>query len=226
MLQQQIQTTLPPHQKLTQSMNPTRLHRSFPSQDPKLQSTSFLTNIPSQLMLLPTSTQDLIPPWWILRFFLLLHGNPLPITSKQLMEKYLQLIWFLQTRLVLRFFLSYTIWVHVMRTPLLDKDILIGWDVYCQCKSLRLLPTGIRYKKSSNHFQTFPKSSLCLKSGHHLNKSRENYFSFAPIVMLNSIIPIIYGKIQTSSSSSLSSSMKMLTLQKPPTLACHHQTSS
>ena len=45
----------------------------------------------------------------------------------------------------LKIFPSYTLWVHIIGTPLPDKDILIGWDVYCQCQSLRILPPGIRY---------------------------------------------------------------------------------
>ena len=57
----------------------------------------------------------------------------------------------------IKIFPSYTIWVHVIGTPLPDKDILIGWDVYCQCKSLRLLPTGIRYKKEFKSFSDIPK---------------------------------------------------------------------
>ena len=58
---QRILNTLPP-QRLTQSMNPIRLYKLFLKQDLKPQSTSFLTNIPNQLMLLSTSTQVLITP--------------------------------------------------------------------------------------------------------------------------------------------------------------------
>ncbi|KAK0578173.1 hypothetical protein LWI29_006260 [Acer saccharum] len=40
----------------------------------------------------------------------------------------------------IQFFPSFTLWVHVLGTHLPDKDILLGWDVFCQCKSLRILP--------------------------------------------------------------------------------------
>ncbi|KAK2658236.1 hypothetical protein Ddye_004769 [Dipteronia dyeriana] len=40
----------------------------------------------------------------------------------------------------LQFFPSFTLWTHVIGTPLPDKDILIGWDIYSQSKSIRILP--------------------------------------------------------------------------------------
>ncbi|KAK2634911.1 hypothetical protein Ddye_029703 [Dipteronia dyeriana] len=43
----------------------------------------------------------------------------------------------------IQFFPSYTLWTHVIGTPLPDKDILIGWDVYNQSKSNRILPTAL-----------------------------------------------------------------------------------
>ncbi|KAK0604186.1 hypothetical protein LWI29_012913 [Acer saccharum] len=57
----------------------------------------------------------------------------------------------------IKFFPSFTLWVQVIGTPLLDKDILLGWDVFCQSKSLRILPTGIRYKKDFKAFSDVPK---------------------------------------------------------------------
>ncbi|KAK1549814.1 hypothetical protein Q3G72_008377 [Acer saccharum] len=52
----------------------------------------------------------------------------------------------------IQFFPSFTLWVHVLGTPLPDKDILLGWDIFCQCQSLRILPSGIRYKKNFKAF--------------------------------------------------------------------------
>ncbi|KAK1582477.1 hypothetical protein Q3G72_015436 [Acer saccharum] len=57
----------------------------------------------------------------------------------------------------IQFFPSFTLWVHVLGTPLPDKDILLVWDVFCQCKSLRILPSGIRYKKDFKAFSDIPK---------------------------------------------------------------------
>ena len=57
----------------------------------------------------------------------------------------------------IQFFPSYTLWVHVIGTPLPDKDILLGWDIFRQSKSLRILPTGIRYKKHFKAFSDIPK---------------------------------------------------------------------
>ncbi|KAK0574989.1 hypothetical protein LWI29_032165 [Acer saccharum] len=57
----------------------------------------------------------------------------------------------------IQFFPSFTLWVHVLGTPLPDKDILLGWDVFCQCKSLWILPSGIRYKKNFKAFSDIPK---------------------------------------------------------------------
>ncbi|KAK0584296.1 hypothetical protein LWI29_010710 [Acer saccharum] len=57
----------------------------------------------------------------------------------------------------IQFFPSFTLWVHVLGTPLPDKDILIGWDIFRQCKSLRILPSGIRYKKNFKAFSEIPK---------------------------------------------------------------------
>ncbi|KAK0573432.1 hypothetical protein LWI29_007951 [Acer saccharum] len=45
----------------------------------------------------------------------------------------------------------------VVGTPLPDKDILLGWDIFYQSKSLRILPTGIRYKKHFKVFSDIPK---------------------------------------------------------------------
>ncbi|KAK0589921.1 hypothetical protein LWI29_020251 [Acer saccharum] len=56
-----------------------------------------------------------------------------------------------------KFFPTFTLWVQVIGTPLPDKDILLGWDVFCQSKSLRILPTGIRYKKDFKAFSDVPK---------------------------------------------------------------------
>ncbi|KAK0590062.1 hypothetical protein LWI29_022263 [Acer saccharum] len=57
----------------------------------------------------------------------------------------------------IQFFPSFTLWVHVLGTPLPDKDILLSWDVFCQCKSLRILPSEIRYKKNFKAFSDIPK---------------------------------------------------------------------
>ncbi|KAK3230311.1 hypothetical protein Dsin_002192 [Dipteronia sinensis] len=57
----------------------------------------------------------------------------------------------------IKIFQSYTFWKQVLRTSVPDKDILIGWDVYCQCKSLRILPSGIRYKREFKPFSHIPK---------------------------------------------------------------------
>ncbi|KAK3200413.1 hypothetical protein Dsin_023828 [Dipteronia sinensis] len=57
----------------------------------------------------------------------------------------------------IKFFPSYTFWAHVIGTSLPDKDVLIGWDVYSQCKSLRILPAGIRYKRDFKPFSQIPK---------------------------------------------------------------------
>ncbi|KAK3210829.1 hypothetical protein Dsin_015535 [Dipteronia sinensis] len=54
-----------------------------------------------------------------------------------------------KTKIGIKIFPSYTIWTQVLGTSLPDKAILIGWDVYCQCQSLRILPSGIRYKMST-----------------------------------------------------------------------------
>ncbi|KAI9157027.1 hypothetical protein LWI28_015671 [Acer negundo] len=62
-----------------------------------------------------------------------------------------------KAKIGLKIFPSYTLWTHVIRTPLLDKNILIGWDVYCQFKSLRILHTGIRYKRNFKAFFSIPK---------------------------------------------------------------------
>ncbi|KAK0579615.1 hypothetical protein LWI29_028682 [Acer saccharum] len=60
----------------------------------------------------------------------------------------------------IQFFPSFTLWVQVLGTPLPDKDILLGWDIFCQCKSLRILPSGIRYKKNFKTFSDIPKIFL------------------------------------------------------------------
>ncbi|KAK0608919.1 hypothetical protein LWI29_037991 [Acer saccharum] len=64
----------------------------------------------------------------------------------------------------IQFFPFFTLWVQVIGTPLPDKDILLGWDVFYQSKSLRILPTGIRYKKNfkvfSNISKIFPLSEI------------------------------------------------------------------
>ncbi|KAK3200664.1 hypothetical protein Dsin_024079 [Dipteronia sinensis] len=69
-----------------------------------------------------------------------------------------------KNKIGIKIFPSYTIWTQVLDTSLPDKDILIGWDVYCQCKSLCILPSGIRYKrdfKSFSHIhKIFPLSEI------------------------------------------------------------------
>ncbi|KAK0590074.1 hypothetical protein LWI29_022372 [Acer saccharum] len=57
----------------------------------------------------------------------------------------------------IKFFQSFTLWVQVIGTPLPDKDILIGWDVFRQSKSLRILPTRIRFKRNFKTFSEIPK---------------------------------------------------------------------
>ncbi|KAK0598266.1 hypothetical protein LWI29_033129 [Acer saccharum] len=57
----------------------------------------------------------------------------------------------------IKLFPSFTLWVQVIGTPLPDKDILIGWDVFRQSKSLRILPTGIRFKRHFKSFSEIPK---------------------------------------------------------------------
>ncbi|KAK2665278.1 hypothetical protein Ddye_003852 [Dipteronia dyeriana] len=47
----------------------------------------------------------------------------------------------------LQFFPSFTICTYIIGTPLPDKDILIGWDIYSQARSIRILPQGIHFKK-------------------------------------------------------------------------------
>ncbi|KAK3183218.1 hypothetical protein Dsin_030504 [Dipteronia sinensis] len=69
-----------------------------------------------------------------------------------------------KSKIGLKFFPSFTNWTQVLDTSLPDKDILIGWDVYCQCTSLRILPSGGRYKRDFNPFsllhKIFPLSEL------------------------------------------------------------------
>ncbi|KAK3222090.1 hypothetical protein Dsin_009115 [Dipteronia sinensis] len=57
----------------------------------------------------------------------------------------------------IKIFPSYVFWTQVLGTSLPDKDILIWWDVYCQCQSLRILPTCIRYKRDFKPFSHIPK---------------------------------------------------------------------
>ncbi|KAK2647794.1 hypothetical protein Ddye_015283 [Dipteronia dyeriana] len=57
----------------------------------------------------------------------------------------------------IQFFPSFTLWTHVIGTPLQDKDILIGWDVYSQSQSIRILPIGIRFKREFKPFTSIPK---------------------------------------------------------------------
>ncbi|KAK2646156.1 hypothetical protein Ddye_021351 [Dipteronia dyeriana] len=45
----------------------------------------------------------------------------------------------------IQFFPSFSLRTHVIGTPLPDKDILIGWDIYSQSRPIRILPTGIRF---------------------------------------------------------------------------------
>ncbi|KAK3182711.1 hypothetical protein Dsin_029997 [Dipteronia sinensis] len=69
-----------------------------------------------------------------------------------------------KSKVGIKLFPSYTVWAQVLGTPLPDKDILIGWDVYCQCNSLRILPSGVRYKRDFKPFspihKVFPLSAL------------------------------------------------------------------
>ncbi|KAK2652735.1 hypothetical protein Ddye_012591 [Dipteronia dyeriana] len=53
-----------------------------------------------------------------------------------------------------RIFPSCTLWVRVIGTPLPDKDVLIGWEVYSQDKFLRILPAGIRCKQEFKPFSS------------------------------------------------------------------------
>ncbi|KAK2641330.1 hypothetical protein Ddye_023093 [Dipteronia dyeriana] len=62
-----------------------------------------------------------------------------------------------RNKIGIKIFPSCTLWVHIIGTPLPDKDILIGWDVYCQCKSLKILHNGIRYKRDFKPFSNIPK---------------------------------------------------------------------
>ncbi|KAI9194520.1 hypothetical protein LWI28_006756 [Acer negundo] len=62
-----------------------------------------------------------------------------------------------KNKIGIKLFPSYTYWTRVIGTPLHDKDILIGWDVYCQCKSLWILPTGIIFKRDFKVFSQVPK---------------------------------------------------------------------
>ncbi|KAK0598403.1 hypothetical protein LWI29_034324 [Acer saccharum] len=57
----------------------------------------------------------------------------------------------------IKFFPSFTLWVQVIETPLPVKDILIGWDIFHQSKSLQILPTGIRFKRNFKTFSEIPK---------------------------------------------------------------------
>ncbi|KAK0585855.1 hypothetical protein LWI29_035139 [Acer saccharum] len=56
--------------------------------------------------------------------------------------------------------LRFGFYLTIIGTPLPDKDIRLGWDVFCQSKSLRILPTGIRYKKNFKAFSDIPKIFL------------------------------------------------------------------
>ncbi|KAK2638566.1 hypothetical protein Ddye_026361 [Dipteronia dyeriana] len=62
-----------------------------------------------------------------------------------------------KNKIGLQFFPSYTLWTYVIGTPLPDKDILIGWDIYSQSKSIRILPHGIRFKREFKPFIDIPK---------------------------------------------------------------------
>ena len=57
-----------------------------------------------------------------------------------------------KNKIGIKVFPSFTLWTRVIGTPLPDNDILIGWDVYCQFQSLRIVPTGIRYKRDFKPF--------------------------------------------------------------------------
>ncbi|KAK2634647.1 hypothetical protein Ddye_029439 [Dipteronia dyeriana] len=57
----------------------------------------------------------------------------------------------------IQFFPTCTLWTHVIGTPIPDKDIVIGWDIYSQSKFIRILPTGIRFKREFKPFSNIPK---------------------------------------------------------------------
>ncbi|KAK2649058.1 hypothetical protein Ddye_016547 [Dipteronia dyeriana] len=57
----------------------------------------------------------------------------------------------------IQFFPACTLWTHVIGTPLPDKDVLIGWDVYSQSKFIRIFPTGIRFKLEFKPFSSLLK---------------------------------------------------------------------
>jgi hypothetical protein len=46
------------------------------------------------------------------------------------------------------------VWIHVYGNNLHGKDILIGWNCYCQARQLRLLPQGIRFKHMFQPYST------------------------------------------------------------------------
>lgn len=47
----------------------------------------------------------------------------------------------------IKFFPNCVAWSKVLGTELLDKDVLIGMDVYCQADRLKIMPRGLQYKR-------------------------------------------------------------------------------
>ncbi|XP_048229074.1 uncharacterized protein LOC125369846 [Ricinus communis] len=47
----------------------------------------------------------------------------------------------------IQFFLDCVVWTHIIGSDLLNKDILIGFDVYHQAQKLQILPTVIKFKR-------------------------------------------------------------------------------
>ena len=60
--------------------------------------------------------------------------------------------WISKKPVGIKFFPNCIIWTKVLGSSLPGKDILIGMDVYCQAKKLRILPNGISYRREFKPF--------------------------------------------------------------------------
>ncbi|KAK2638252.1 hypothetical protein Ddye_026047 [Dipteronia dyeriana] len=123
----------------------------------------------------------------------------------------------------IQFFPSYTLWTHVIGTPLPDKDILIGWDIFSQSKSIRILPIGIRFKHEFKPFTNIPKIFPISAINPNFQQIQEKILGFCTNSHAD-FSQIHYGKFQVSSSSFPSSSTRIPTLPKLLIWECHPQT--
>ncbi|KAL5843497.1 hypothetical protein ACOSQ4_009455 [Xanthoceras sorbifolium] len=78
----------------------------------------------------------------------------------------------------IQFFPGCIIWSKFIGSPLPGKDLLLGWDTYCQFDKLRILPNGIRFKRDFKPFTTTLKIFSLTNNPQFFKEFKQTFLSY------------------------------------------------